>query len=49
MAEHGVCSSSDLTHGALMTAYHTRLRWQVQVASAQHIAALWTPRQVADA
>lgn len=45
VVEDGVCSSSDLTHGALMAAYHTRLRFQVQVASAQRIAALWTPRQ----
>ena len=49
VVEDGVCSSSDLTHRALMTAYHTRLRWQVQVASAQHIAALWTPPQVGHA
>lgn len=49
VVEDAVCSSSDLTHGALMMAYHTRLRWQVQVASARDIAALWTPRQVAHA
>lgn len=49
VVEDGVCSSSDLTHGALMAVYHTRLRWQVQVASAQRIAALWTPREAAHA
>jgi nicotinamidase-related amidase len=43
VVEDGVCSSSDLTHGALMAAYHTRLRHQVHVAAAKRIAALWTP------
>lgn len=43
LAGDALCSSSDLTHGALMTAYHTRLRHQVQVATATQITALWTP------
>lgn len=43
VAQDAVCSSSDATHEALMTAYRSRLRTQVEVAQVADIVTFWQP------
>jgi len=41
IVEDALCSSSDVGHDALMTMYRTRFHGQVDLATAEELAALW--------